>query len=361
MLVHICCSVDSHYFLKKLQEQYPDKKVLAYFYNPNIHPISEYKLRLMDVTRSCDMLHIPLIVGKYDYENWYSKTCKLSKEPEKGKRCDVCFDNRFEESAKKAKDLGIKQLASTLFVSPKKSFSQLEKSAKKIAKKYDLEYIAIDFKKNGGIDEQNRLAKVDKLYRQNYCGCFYALKDQRDVTQKPSYELYNSTQYTNEPNSLENRLMMYEQRMQLESKEIGYEIIKRKALNYRLLYANIKESNEVIPSFILPYSVIEKGHSRGRVEKVIANVAYFNRDEIKLCDISYFNTIARTNFYSVTQLMRAKIDYQTLLKVRKHIVGEFDLSPIIVTNSIPTKKLTIDLDAKCFYDSVEELKPHATY
>ncbi|MDD3060891.1 MAG: epoxyqueuosine reductase QueH, partial [Sulfurimonas sp.] len=49
MLVHICCSVDSHFFLEKLQHDYPDEKLTGFFYDPNIHPYSEYQLRLLDV------------------------------------------------------------------------------------------------------------------------------------------------------------------------------------------------------------------------------------------------------------------------------------------------------------------------
>lgn len=361
MLVHICCSVDSHYFLQELQEQMPQKKLLGYFYNPNIHPLAEYNLRLIDVTRSCDILHIPLIVGDYEYIRWFEKTKSLAAEPEKGKRCNVCFEQRFEQTAMKAKELGIKTITSTLLMSPKKSLVQLQKSGEAIASKYDLEFMTIDLRKDGGSHKQNRLAKVDKLYRQNYCGCIYALDQQREQKSKPSFELFSSIEVDNEPNSFQYRTRLYEKRLELETKGITYEIIKNKKLNYRLLSAVVKDSQGVIPSFILPHSIIENRYSRGRVDKVMANVAYFNRDEIKFCDISYFNTIARTNFHSVTQLIRVKLSHHLLLKVRKHMVGEYDLSPIIVTNSIPTQKLQIDINAQYFLDSIEELKPHANY
>jgi len=334
----------------------PTQKLLGYFYNPNIHPQAEYYLRLMDVTRSCDILHIPLIVGEYDYTRWYEKTKLLSNEPERGKRCDICFDERFEKTAIKAKELGLKRITSTLFTSPKKSLEQLQKSAERIAKKYDLEFIMIDFKKSGGTQEQNRLAKIDKLYRQNYCGCLYALRQQREQKGKPFFELFESIEIEDEPNLLQLRTKMYEKRLELEAKGIRYEIIRNKKLNYRLLSAIVKDANGVIPSFVLPYSVIEHRYSRGRVEKVIANVGYFSRDEIKFCDIFYFNRIARTNFDCVTQLIRAKLSYQLLIRVRNQIVGEYDLSPIIITNSIPMQKLQIDINAKYFLDSVEELK-----
>ena len=92
MLVHICCSVDSHFFLEKLQADYPEEMLTGFFYDPNIHPYSEYRLRYLDVQRSCKKLGIDLIEGEYDYETWMDAVRGLEKEPEKGKRCEVCFD-----------------------------------------------------------------------------------------------------------------------------------------------------------------------------------------------------------------------------------------------------------------------------
>lgn len=99
MLVHICCSVDSHFFLQKLQLEYPEETLIGFFYDPNIHPFSEYSLRLLDVKRSCQKLGIVLHVGEYDYEGWIEAVRGLENEPEKGKRCLVCFDNRLEKTA----------------------------------------------------------------------------------------------------------------------------------------------------------------------------------------------------------------------------------------------------------------------
>ena len=101
MLVHICCSVDSHFFLEKLLVDYPDEKLIGFFYDPNIHPYSEYRLRFLDVKHSCDKLGIELIEGEYDFETWLDVVSGLENELEKGKRCEVCFDRRFEVSAKK--------------------------------------------------------------------------------------------------------------------------------------------------------------------------------------------------------------------------------------------------------------------
>ena len=107
ILVHICCSVDSHFFLQKLQTIYPDKKLVGFFYDPNIHPYSEYYLRYLDVKRSCEILGIELIEGEYDFIKWLEVVKGYEDEPEKGARCSICFDRRLEVSAKKLKRLGL--------------------------------------------------------------------------------------------------------------------------------------------------------------------------------------------------------------------------------------------------------------
>ncbi len=357
MLVHICCSVDSHYFLSRLQKEAPQRELFSFFYNPNIHPYSEYSLRLMDVTRSCDMLRIPLIEGAYDYEYWLECATGLEDEPEKGKRCEICFETRFVETAKKARELGIKQFTSTLLMSPKKSMEQLCRAGERIAKEYGLEFVSYDFRKGGGSNAQNLLAKKDKLYRQNYCGCHFALKKQRAQQNRLDYELFCALQESLEPNSNEDKLKLYEKRMDLEVRKKPYEIVKNRFLNYRLLHAKLSDSKtkETIASFFLPYSTMKNPRSKGQVERIIDGVGYFNRDEVKLCSIEKFNSCARREFAGVSQLLQSRLDFDTLCKVRAELTHAHDLSCIIVVDTIPTQKLEITLDAHCFEDMKEEL------
>ena len=126
MLVHICCSVDSHYFLQRLRADRPYERLVGYFYDPNIHPYSEFLMRFRDVKRSCEKLGVELICGEYEYEAWLKGAKGLENEPEKGKRCAYCFDFRVGNSAKKALELGEKSITTTLLMSPKKDFSQLK-------------------------------------------------------------------------------------------------------------------------------------------------------------------------------------------------------------------------------------------
>ncbi len=220
MLVHICCSVDSHFFLKKLKEKFPKEKFIGFFYDPNIHPYSEYKLRLLDVKRSCRMLNIPLIEGEYDFESWLDAVRGFENEPEKGKRCEICFDKRLEISAKKAKELGERTITTTLLTSPKKSKEQLKKTGEEIAKKFGVEFVDVDFRKGGGTQEQFKMAKEDQLYHQNYCGCMFALKKQRDEQKREASELFSPISNQILPCSIEDKIDLYEKRVELERKGI---------------------------------------------------------------------------------------------------------------------------------------------
>ncbi|MBN2721897.1 MAG: epoxyqueuosine reductase QueH, partial [Campylobacterales bacterium] len=202
MLVHICCAVDSHFFLQKLRSQFPDEKLIGFFYDPNIHPYSEYQLRLLDVKRSCRLLGIELIEGEYDTEGWLEAVRGLENEPEKGARCSVCFDNRFEVTAKKAHELGEKIFTSTLLTSPKKSLTQLKNSGDYLADKYNLAFIAPDYRSKQGTGEQNILAKQDKLYRQDYCGCLFGLTKQREYQDKLADELFSPVSKQVQPESI---------------------------------------------------------------------------------------------------------------------------------------------------------------
>ena len=159
MLVHICCSVDSHFFLQKLQQDFPKEKLTGFFYDPNIHPYSEYQLRLLDVERSCKKLSIELIEGPYDYENWLEAVRGLENEAEKGLRCEVCFDKCFIQSAKKALELSEKKITTTLLVSPLKSQEQLKRVGDDFFSKYGVEFIAVDYRANGGSQDQSRVTK----------------------------------------------------------------------------------------------------------------------------------------------------------------------------------------------------------
>ena len=142
MLVQICCSVDSAYFLTRLRQIYPNEKSVGFFYDPNIHPYGEFCLRLNDVKRNARKLGIQIIAGEYDIEAWFEITRGLENEPEKGARCLKCFEFRLEKTFKLAKNLGEKCVTTTLLMSPKKSFEQLNLVMSELSKKFEINFIS---------------------------------------------------------------------------------------------------------------------------------------------------------------------------------------------------------------------------
>jgi len=356
MLVHICCSVDSHYFLQKLQKEYPQEKLTGFFYDPNIHPYSEYYLRLLDVKRSCNMLGIDLIEGEYDFENWLDAVRGFEHEPEKGSRCAVCFDRRFEISAQQASEIGEKTFTSTLLTSPKKSLKQLQAAGDFLAEKYGISFVAPDYRKASGTQEQNILAKEDALYRQDYCGCMYGLNIQRDQQNRLADELFVPISGQIQPESIEERIAMYEKRLEFEDKKIPHKIIKQRFLNWRLSMGLLRVRKEIIPAHFLPYSTLKGEYTRGKIDYHTGKVHHMNRDEVKFITLETYNSLIEANFTTVKELIfnPPLFEKETDLRTKLGITA-YDLSTILVVEEIPANKIEILLQGKTYSDVKEVL------
>jgi len=358
LLVHICCAVDSHYFLQKLQETYPDEKLTGFFYDPNIHPYSEYYLRLLDVKRSCNILGIDLIEGDYDFENWLEAVRGLEHEPEKGSRCSVCFDRRFEVSARKAAEMGERSFTSTLLTSPKKSLKQLQTAGNFLAEKHGIAFVAPDYRKASGTQEQNILAKEDALYRQDYCGCMYGLNIQRDQQNRLADELFVPLSGQIQPESIESRIEMYEERLTFESENKPYRIIKQRFLNWRLKMAALRVRKEVVPAHILPYSTLKNEYTRGKTEYTTGHLHHMNRDEVKFMTLASYNELNETQYQTVTELIfnPPLFDKEVALRTKLGMTA-YDLSTVLIVERIPSNKIEILLKSTT-YEDVKEVLIH---
>ena len=173
ILLHACCAICSGYPITLLQET--GYEVIVYFYNSNIYPKEEYEKRLNAQRTLCNSLNCQLIEGEYEPLEFYKAAAGLENEPEKGRRCDKCFELRLSKTAELAKKLGINEFTTSIVISPHKNFSKLSLIGETVAKQYNLTYKAIDFKKQDGFLKTNKISKSLNLYRQNYCGCKFAM------------------------------------------------------------------------------------------------------------------------------------------------------------------------------------------
>ena len=278
VLVHICCAPDALYFLKRFREEHPNSELIGFFYDPNIHPYEEYKLRYQETERTCRELGIKLIEGEYDLEGWLGSVKGLEHEPERGERCSVCFDFRLERSARLAKELGCTAFTTTLLMSPKKKFSQLKESGERVASSHGVRFIAVDYRKGGGTQEMFRLTKEKEIYQQDYCGCIYALFQQKG--ESSLFGLLSTP--GRRPGSREELLFIKEVRTFAEALGLPTREHEFPFLGWIPLEGGLWVRGEPIPSFVRPYSQSIRGKVRADVERVVGNTLYLNKQFVRI-------------------------------------------------------------------------------
>ena len=99
-------------------------------------------------------------------------------EPERGIRCTMCFDMRFERTALYAHEHGFPVMTSSLGISRWKNMNQINDSGCRAAIKYPgLLYWDFNWRKDGGASRMIEISKREEFYQQEYCGCVYSLRD----------------------------------------------------------------------------------------------------------------------------------------------------------------------------------------
>jgi len=169
LLLVSCCAPCSVGVISDLKKAGVDFTVL--FYNPNIQPAEEYLKRRDENLRICKELSVPFQELKYEPNVWKEAIKGLENEPEKGKRCDVCFYLRLKKACKYAKENGFTCVSSVLGISRWKDFDQVCRAGKKAESETGIPYDCTNWRKNGGLERSEQLAKEMNLYRQTYCGC----------------------------------------------------------------------------------------------------------------------------------------------------------------------------------------------
>lgn len=174
LLLHICCGPCAIAILKELQEKFD---LTAYYYNPNIHPKKEYEKRKADVAKMCKELDIPFVEGPYDPETWFELTKEYGHEPEGGKRCPVCFRMRLEKTAQYASENNFKYFGTTITSGRNKKADMINPIGMDLGKKYGVKFYQEDWKKKGRQEISSKLCREKDVYKQNYCGCVYSIRD----------------------------------------------------------------------------------------------------------------------------------------------------------------------------------------
>ncbi|GBQ14512.1 hypothetical protein AA0482_0928 [Acetobacter cibinongensis NRIC 0482] len=149
-----------------------------FFYNPNIHPEREYLLRKDENIRFADKHGVSFVDADYDRDNWFARAKGMEWEPERGVRCTMCFDMRFERTALYAHEHGFPVMTSSLGISRWKNMAQIHDCGQRAVFPYEgLSFWDFNWRKGGGAARMIEISKQEKFYQQEYCGCAYSLRD----------------------------------------------------------------------------------------------------------------------------------------------------------------------------------------
>jgi predicted adenine nucleotide alpha hydrolase (AANH) superfamily ATPase len=173
--LHICCAVCAAGAAERLLRE--GHRVDGFFYNPNIQPEGEYQRRLENARKVAGELGFTLFEGPYEPEKWLQAVQSLENEPEGGRRCPVCFQFRLAKAYQFMIEAGGDAFTTTLTMGSNKSGELIGRLGQEIG---GAKFLVQDFKKKEGFKRASELARAWGLYRQNYCGCLFSLRE-RDL------------------------------------------------------------------------------------------------------------------------------------------------------------------------------------
>jgi predicted adenine nucleotide alpha hydrolase (AANH) superfamily ATPase len=172
ILVHVCCAPCFTYPHKKLLEG--GHEVTGFFFNPNIHPYTEYRMRKQTVERYTALKPVKVFYkDEYPLEDFIRG--QLTTLDKNKKRCEFCINSRLNETAKFAKENEFSAFTTTLLESKHQPHDLIKEIAQKCANQYDIEFYYEDFRT--GWKESISISKEMELYRQKYCGCIFSEKE----------------------------------------------------------------------------------------------------------------------------------------------------------------------------------------
>lgn len=171
LLLHSCCAPCSTYPMILLKEKF---KISLFFYNPNIHPESEYLTRRNELVKLSKKWDFNLILGPYDIQPWIQAVNGHENDLEGGERCRICYRFRLFKTGELAIEKGFDCFGTTLSISPHKNSIIINTIGLDISKQLDIPYYKADFKKKDGFKISCELSRKEGLLRQKYCGCKYS-------------------------------------------------------------------------------------------------------------------------------------------------------------------------------------------
>lgn len=170
ILLHICCAPCSISVIDDLLAE--GHKIGGYFYNPNIHPYSEYLKRREEVEKYANEISLNVTYGDYEIDKYFQNVIYNEAA---NTRCPVCWWLRLSRAGVFAEDNGFDAFTTTLLASPYQDHEILKNIGNEVAKNIKAGFFYKDFRT--GFNKGRDIARQKGMYLQKYCGCLYSEKD----------------------------------------------------------------------------------------------------------------------------------------------------------------------------------------
>lgn len=186
LLLHACCGPCSSYVLEYLAKFF---QITVFYYNPNIYPREEYERRFDELKALYKKFPpvleggVQLVEADYNPEEFYDavgtrEEPELANEKERGERCRRCYELRLRRSYDYALENKFDYFCTTLSISPFKDAEKINVIGMQLGDKGDSpRWLPSDFKKHGGFKRSLEISEEYGMYRQQYCGCVYSMKN----------------------------------------------------------------------------------------------------------------------------------------------------------------------------------------
>ena len=169
LLLHMCCGPCALYPVRYLRDQ--GFEVYGHFYNPNIHPYSEFAKRMETLQKWAMENELQMIYNDdYKLEEYLQSVVFR----EKG-RCQVCYNMRLRQTALVARNGKFDYFSTTLLISPFQKHEMIKATGEAVGQEYGVSFYYADFRP--GFKEAVVESKAEGMYRQQYCGCIYSEKE----------------------------------------------------------------------------------------------------------------------------------------------------------------------------------------
>lgn len=171
-LVHVCCAPCACAMLEWLVRQ--GVRPVVHFYNPNIDTLAEHDRRAAESRRHAERLGLRWVPGAWDHAAWLAHVRGLESEPERGSRCQACFEFRLRASFRLAAEMGLLCVATSLASSRWKSLEQVDRAALTAQDETGVAYYAQNWRRGGLSERKAQITREMGFYCQRYCGCEFS-------------------------------------------------------------------------------------------------------------------------------------------------------------------------------------------